>query len=95
MNIFDKLRITGRSVQPSAKHRALKADIDKLLQKHEALPPLEILAIASQVVGMIIAHQDAKAVSPAMATQVVGTNIEIGNAAALALLVESEPAGHG
>ena len=63
-----------------ARHHTFKRDVDKLLKKHiHRLPATHLLAIASQVVGMIIALQDQKKVTPEMAMAIVAENIELGN----------------
>ena len=72
-------------------HMAMKADIAAILDKYRDNHPLEILAVAAQVVGMIIALQDQAKISPQRAMDVVARNIEAGNQVATAPL--SNPAG--
>ena len=84
------LRITGKIVKPTKRHVALRADIEKILDKYREMPAGELLGIASQIVGMMIAYMPAETVSPAFATSVVSHNIEIGNAAVLALIAEQQ-----
>lgn len=48
---------------------------------------LEILAIASQFVGNLIAVQDCRRYSSAMILEMVGINIEVGNRIAVETLV--------
>jgi hypothetical protein len=50
------------------------------------MPAQRILAITAQFVGQLIALQDHRKITPEMAMQIVGENIEIGNQAALLTL---------
>lgn len=80
-----------KSVEARAVHLEVKADLAEILRKYEDLDPIEILAVAAQVVGMLIAHQDSQKVSSSSAMRTVLANIETGNQAALEPL--SNPAG--
>lgn len=80
-----------RKIETNAQHLALKADIAAILKKYEHLPNIEILAVASQIVGILIAHQDQEKVTPASAMRTVSANIEVGNQSAFEAL--SNPMG--
>jgi hypothetical protein len=54
------------------------------------MPAQRILAIVSQFVGQLIALQDQRKITPEMAMQIVGENIEIGNRAMMLTLNEPE-----
>lgn len=74
-----------KTYAPTDRHREIKADVDALIKKHadRGATAQELLAIASQVVGMLVALQDQRIMTPAMAMEVVGANIETGNAIVL------------
>jgi hypothetical protein len=75
----------------SPAHEAAYQDIVDLLKKHAAdLEALEMLAVASNLVGKLIAMQDQREVTPAMALQVVSHNIELGNQQAMAQVQETK-----
>ena len=66
-------------------HRAFRDDAIVLLKKHAGnLDATEMLALAAHLVGQIIAMQDQRTVTRGMALEIVGQNIEVGNAEALA-----------
>jgi hypothetical protein len=76
--------LRGRSIEAGAAHAAFKVDIDAVLARHAgALSAIEMLAIASQVVGMLVAYQDQRTVTLDMALETVNQNIEVGNALAI------------
>jgi hypothetical protein len=63
-----------------ARHQTFKRDLDKLLKKHIGrLSAQDLLAVASQVVGMIVALQDQRTMTPDMAIAIVIENIQVGN----------------
>ena len=69
-----------RTVEPDERHHAFKRDVDELLKKHsEKLQAVEVLALASQLVGMIIAFQDQQTMTSDRAMKIVSLNIETGN----------------
>ena len=63
--------------------RALFHDLRAILQKYEGLAPIEILCLAAQLVGYLIAYQDHTKLTPEQILDLIGQNIEAGNAAAL------------
>lgn len=78
-------------ITATPKHEAAYADLCKLLDKHkDEVTPLELLAIASNMVGKLVALQDQKKVTPNEAMRVVSRNIEIGNRQAIDGLMKSK-----
>lgn len=60
-------------------HEVAYQDMVALLRKRAQIPPLEMLAIASNMVGKLVAMMDQRTVTPQMAMQIVADNIEAGN----------------
>ncbi len=81
-------------LKPSATAHAIAyAEIAELLKRQEqehGLTAMELLAIASNIVGKVVAMQDQRAVTPAQAMAIVASNIDIGNAEAVAELLKSK-----
>jgi hypothetical protein len=68
---------------PQPKHLDFMNDLKAALGRHVDLSPPEMLAIASQFVGVIFALQDQTTMTPGRAMKIVAGNIEIGNQAAI------------
>jgi hypothetical protein len=65
-------------------HEIAYQEICALVNKHaDKIDALELLAIAANMVGKLLALQDQRTVTPSMALEVVSKNIELGNAQAL------------
>ena len=61
-------------------HEAVYQDLCQLLLKHAGhLDGYEMLAVAANLVGKLVAMQDQRKVTAAMAMEVVAKNIEYGN----------------
>jgi hypothetical protein len=75
--------------QAKPQHEIAYQDICSLLKKHAGIPPLEMLAVAANMLGKMIAMQDQRTVTPEMAMEVVAKNIESGNQQVLAELSQS------
>ena len=73
-----------KSIKPSKAHTEFRADMAAAMRKHQHMRPDEMLAIASYFVGQLIALQDQRKITPAMAMEIVGANIEAGNQQAMA-----------
>lgn len=73
-------------VQTSKEHTAFRDDMLKVLKKHQHMDPQAMLAVASNLVGQLIAMQDQRKLSPDAVMEVVQSNIELGNAAAIATI---------
>lgn len=71
-------------------HEEAMADLRAILKKFEHLGPLDLLALASQMVGQLVAFQDQLVITPEMAMEVVGANIQAGNQAALETIINTQ-----
>lgn len=61
-------------------HEVAYQDLTALVRKHaDKLTPLELLAVAANMVGKLVALQNQRTTTPEMAMQVVAANIEYGN----------------
>lgn len=61
-------------------HEVAYQDLVALMGKHaDKLTALELLAIGANMVGKLIAMQDQRTTTPAMAMEVVAKNIEFAN----------------
>lgn len=70
--------------QPTERHERLRQVMIASIRKEAAdMDALEILAIAAYTVGQLVALQDQRKMTPAMAMQIVAENIEAGNAYAM------------
>src|SRR3954470_10144997 len=74
----------GIVFKAKAKHEIAYQDLCDLLQRHaQGISSLEMLAIASNVVGKLLALQDHRTVSIEEAREVIVINIERGNEQAI------------
>lgn len=72
-------------------HEVAYQDLCQLVNKHAAkLSPLELLAVAANMLGKLIALQDQRVTTPDMAMEVVASNIEHGNRQVLAEVLHSK-----
>ena len=84
----DKIQIA----QP--KHEVLYQELVDLLKKHaDELDSLEMLAIAANMLGKLVAMQDQRKVTSDMGMEVVGKNIELGNRQVLKQLANTKGSG--
>jgi hypothetical protein len=60
-------------------HEDAYKDFCKWLDKYGHLPPRELLALVSNLLGKMIALQDQRTMSPAEAMEIVASNIQLGN----------------
>jgi hypothetical protein len=61
-------------------HQVLYQELAKILKERtEKLSAVEVLAVAANMVGKIIAMQDQRVISPEQALAIVAENIESGN----------------
>lgn len=71
-------------------HEAAYQDICALVNKHaNKLSSSELLAVAANMLGKLVALQDQRSMSPAMAMEIVAQNIEHGNKQVLKQLAKS------
>jgi hypothetical protein len=72
-------------------HEVAYQDLCRLMNKHaDKLTSLELLAVASNMLGKLVAMQDQRKVTPAMAMAVVALNVEHGNKQVLDKIAQSE-----
>jgi len=63
-----------------SEHEVAYQDLCKLVSKHaDKLSSLELLAVAANMLGKLVAMQDQRTCSPSVAMEVVAQNIEHGN----------------
>lgn len=78
------MNIPTKSHAPDARHEAFLAELKAALgNSGKDLPAEELLAVASQFVGMLVAMQDQRRFTPDMCMEVVARNLETGNMAAI------------
>ena len=65
----------------SAQHVAFLSALKEVLARHTHLSGEEMLAVASQFTGMLVAAQDCRRYTADQVMELVAHNIEIGNAA--------------
>ncbi|MDR3562028.1 MAG: hypothetical protein P4N59_11420 [Negativicutes bacterium] len=74
-------------------HEVLYQDLVKLMRKNAGnITSLEMLAIASNLVGKLVAMQDQRTVTREIAMETVAKNLEAGNQHVIAQLTNSKPA---
>jgi hypothetical protein len=70
----------SRVVTPKLQHEAAYEEIAVLLDRYAGtMTALEMLAVAANLVGKLVALQDQRVTTPAQAMEVVALNIELGN----------------
>ncbi len=80
-----------KRVIANSAHEVVYAELAALMNKHaEQLSAIDILAIAANMVGKLIALQDQRSVTPEMAMEIVGRNIELGNAQVVGMLAQTQ-----
>jgi hypothetical protein len=73
-----------KSIMPTIQMEAFRNDLIALMDKHAGrLDASAMMAIAAYTTGQIMAMQDARKWSPALAMEVVAKNLEAGNAQAI------------
>ena len=78
-------------VKTTTVHKEFKQDLAKFLETYDdKLSAEEMLAVTSQVVGMMVAMQDQTRFTPVQVMEMVSKNIETGNAAAISELLNSK-----
>lgn len=76
-------------------HEVAYQDLCALLNKHaDKVSGLELLAIAANMLGKLVALQDQRTVTPAMAMDVVARNLELGNQQAMEQVSSAGGSGH-
>lgn len=65
-------------------HEVAYQDLCQLVRKHaDKMSSVELLAVASNMLGKLVALQDQRTLSPAEAMEIVAKNIEVGNKQAI------------
>lgn len=78
-------------VNAKPEHEVVYQDLVKLVTKHaDKISPLEMLAIAANMLGKMIAMQDQRTITPAQAMEIVSQNIEFGNKEILETLMQAK-----
>jgi len=73
-----------KQVEPTKAQIAFRHALLDVMKEHGAnLDAAELLAVASHLVGQLVAMQDQRTMTPAMAMDLVGHNIERGNLEAI------------
>lgn len=73
-----------KKIFSTAEHEALYVDLVAVIRKHGAkLDSQDVLAVAANIVGKLIAMQDQRVITREMAMDIVIRNIETGNQAIL------------
>lgn len=73
-----------KTKNPTIDHKAFRNDMIAVMDKHAgALDAAEMLALAAYTTGQIMAMQDARKYTAALALEIVSKNIEAGNAQAI------------
>lgn len=73
-----------KSKAPTPQMEAFRNDMLDVLRKHAgALDASDMMALAAYTTGQILAMQDARQWTPALAMEVIAKNIEAGNAQAI------------
>lgn len=76
-------------------HEVAYQDIRDLVRRHaDKLSAVELLAVAANMVGKLVALQDQRTMSPASAMEIVAENLEHGNKEVLDQLL-GQTAGNG
>lgn len=77
--------------QAKPAHEVVYQEIVALVHRHaDQMTPMEILAIAANMLGKLLAVQDQRRVTPAEAMEVIARNIEEGNAEMIAQLTNTK-----
>lgn len=79
-----------RIITTQPEHEVAYQEVVALLRRHQKLSAIELVAIAANLLGKLIALQDQRAITPDEVMRIVEHNIEIGNEQALAELQRTE-----
>jgi len=72
-------------------HEVAYQDICSLVNKHaDKMSALELLAVAANMLGKLVALQDQRTTTPSQAMEVVAQNIEFGNRQVLDQLQQTQ-----
>ena len=72
--------MSSRIVIVKPEHEVVYADLAALLERHaDKMTKIEVLAIAANMLGKLVAMQDQRTITPDIAMQTISANIEHGN----------------
>lgn len=78
------MNLPMKTVVPTAEHMAFRKALEAAIAQHgRNLAVQDLLAIVSHMVGQLIALQDQRTMTPAMAMDLVAANIDAGNSSAI------------
>lgn len=81
----------SQTIATNPEHEAFYQDLCATMKRHGAnLSAPELLAVASNLVGKLIAMQDQRTMTRERALEIVSKNLEAGNAQALAEVMASK-----
>lgn len=84
-----------KPVMSKPEHEVAYQDLCALMRKHaDKLSSIELLAVAANMVGKLVAFQNQNVITPEMAMEIVAKNIECGNKQAYDELTNVQPHGH-
>ena len=83
-----------KSHRAKPEHEVAYQDLVALVRKHaDKMTSMELLAVAANMLGKLVAMQDQRKVTPAEAMEVVASNIEFGNKQVIDELGQSRGSG--
>lgn len=78
------MNVPMKSIEPRPEHRAFRAALEAAIAQHgQTLDVVDLLALVSHLVGQLVALQDQRTMTSAMAMQIVVSNMEQGNREAI------------
>lgn len=78
------MNLPMKTVVPKAEHLAFRKALEAAIAQHgRTLKAEELLAIASHLVGQLVALQDQRTMTPEMAMDLIAANIQAGNDSAI------------
>lgn len=81
---------TFKRIETKPEHEVAYQDLVQLVRKHaDKLTAAELLAIAANILGKLMAMQDQRTMTPNRAMEIVAENIECGNKQVLDDLTKS------
>jgi hypothetical protein len=72
-----------KTIMPDEYHVTFRNELVEVLRKHELLSPVEMLAVAAQFVGQLMAFQDQRVYTTEALMEMIQANIKSGNASAI------------
>lgn len=83
--------MSERIIQANPEHEATYQELSALIGRHaDKMSAEDVLAIAANMVGKLIAMQDQRTMTPKRAMDIVARNIEFGNQQVQAMLGQTK-----